>query len=40
MKTFSKHSKQFQNDGFVLVKNLLSKKNCTRAANWLKSQDP
>ena len=26
MKTFSKHSKQFQNDGFVLVKNLLNKK--------------
>jgi len=40
MKTFSKHSKQFQNDGFVLVKNLLNKKNCIRAANWLKSQDP
>jgi len=36
---FSKYKKEYEKNGFVLVKNLLNKKKCKKALNWLNSKN-
>ena len=37
---FNKYFCQFHDKGFVVVKNFFKKKDCEKAAKWLKSQNP
>jgi len=40
IKKFNKYFSEFESKGFVLVKNFFKKKNCEKAAKWLKFQNP
>ena len=39
IKNFKKHQKHYRDKGFVLVKNFFDKKDCIKAAKWLKSKN-
>ena len=36
---FSKYKKEYEKNGFVLVKNFLNKKKCKETLNWLNSKN-
>ena len=39
IKNFNKYYKHYQKEGYVLVKNFLSKQKCKQALNWLNSKN-
>ena len=36
---FSKYKKEYEKNGFVLIKNFLNKQKCKQALNWLNSKN-